>query len=40
VIAKVKVLASLVMNYSQIAAQLNQDGVKTRIGGQWYPLGC
>jgi DNA invertase Pin-like site-specific DNA recombinase len=39
IVERVKQYAGLGMNYSQIAGQLNQDGVKTRIGGSWYPMG-
>ena len=39
VVEKIKQLHAIGKNYSQIAAELNATGVKTRIGRLWYPAG-
>jgi DNA invertase Pin-like site-specific DNA recombinase len=37
VIDRIRALENKGLNYTQIADQLNRDGVPTRANGQWYP---
>ena len=37
VISKIRELSASGLNYSQTAAKLNQEGIRTRSGGEWFP---